>query len=126
MTGERVSTRVKGARGEDAAAAYLAAQGWTVLGRNYRTRSAEIDIIAGRADVVAFVEVKAWGALSRSELGAAVDRRKQARIVRAARSFLAGRPDLADRHVRFDVVFIDSRDGGIEHIVDAFSGGGID
>ena len=126
MTRERVSTHRAGARGEDTAAAYLVAQGWTVLHRNYRTRYAEIDIIAGHDDVLAFVEVKAWGGLSRSELGAAVDRRKQARIAGAARSFLARRPELSDRHMRFDVVFIDGRGGGIEHFANAWSGEGID
>jgi putative endonuclease len=126
MRRERVSTRVKGARGEDAAAAYLAGQGWTVLDRNFRTRYAEIDIVAGRGDVLAFVEVKAWGAFPREELGAAVDRRKQARIAHAAQSYIARKPDLSDRHMRFDVVFIDGRCGGIEHIANAFSGEGTD
>ncbi len=126
MSGEFASTRLKGAYGEEAAAAYLAAQGWVVRDRNYRTRRAEIDIVATRDDVLAFVEVKAWRALSRDELGRAVNRRKQARIAGAARSYLAQRPDLSDRHVRFDVVFIDARNGGIELIPGAWSGEGID
>ncbi len=120
------STRRKGARGEEAAAAYLAAQGWVVRDRNYRTRRGEIDIVATRDDLLAFVEVKAWGSLPRDELGRAVNGRKRARITGAARCYVAERPDLADRHMRFNVVFIDTRSGGIELIPGAWSGEGID
>jgi putative endonuclease len=126
MRSETVSTHRRGARGEEMAAAYLAEQGWTVLERNFRTRRAEIDLIAGRGDVLAFVEVKTWRTLSRAELGDAVNLRKQARIAGAARHYLARRPDLSERHMQFDVVFIDSRSGGIEHIAGAWSGEGID
>jgi putative endonuclease len=126
MTGEYVSTHRKGARGEEIAAAYLVERGWTILDRNYRTRYAEIDIVAGLGDTLAFVEVKTWGTYSRRDLGSSVDGRKQARIARAARWYLAGRPDLSDRHMRFDVVFIDARGGGIEHFADAWTGEGID
>jgi putative endonuclease len=126
MTAERVSTHRKGARGEEIAAAYLVERGWTILDRNYRTRYAEIDIVAGLGDTLAFIEVKTWGAYSRGDLGSAVDGRKKARIARAARWYLAGRQDLSDHHMRFDVVFIDARGGGIEHFADAWSGEGID
>src|SRR4051812_29045580 len=42
-----------GRRGEDAAAAYLAGLGWTVLDRNWRCPEGELDIVAhdGRAHV---------------------------------------------------------------------------
>jgi len=44
---ERVhDRRDTGLRGEELAASYLTARGWTVLARNWRCRSGEIDIIA--------------------------------------------------------------------------------
>lgn len=48
-----------GRRAEDAAAAHLQAAGWTIVERNVRWRRKEIDIVARRGGVVAFVEVKA-------------------------------------------------------------------
>lgn len=47
-----------GSLGEDLACRYLSDQGYVILGRNYRKRFGEIDIIALRDNVVHFVEVK--------------------------------------------------------------------
>jgi putative endonuclease len=126
MTKSASSTRrLKGAAGEARAAEYLSRGGWSVLERNFRTRTGEIDIIAARGDEVVFVEVKTWGALPAGELEHSIDRRKQQRIARTARFFLAGRPDLSERRLRFDVVFLGSDPAEIRHIENAF-GGGID
>jgi putative endonuclease len=117
------STHARGTAGETRAAAYLAGHGWTVLERNFRTRAGEIDIIAARGDELVFVEVKSWRTLPAAELEHSIDRRKQLRIARAARVFLAGRPDLAGRRLRMDVVFLGGETGGIRHIENAFTGG---
>jgi putative endonuclease len=121
-----VSTHTKGALGEEAAASWLQQQGWSLLSRNYRTRTGEIDIIAQKGETIAFVEVKAWGALPRGELERSIDARKRARIVRAARGWLAGRPELQEMRMRFDVVFLDTRLAVVDHIEDAFGGEGSD
>lgn len=126
MTRPSLSTTEKGARGEDAAAAYLESKGWKVLERNFRVRAGEIDIIARQGDTVAFVEVKSWASVPREDLARSVGPRKRARISRAARLFLSRRPDLADMHQRFDVVFLGGEEGGIEHIAGAFNEEGIE
>jgi putative endonuclease len=126
MMRARLSTTQKGERGENAAASYLESNGWSVLARNYRARVGEIDIIARRGDTVAFVEVKSWQSVPREDLSRSVGPRKRARIARAARLFLSRRPDLADAHMRFDVVFLGGEEHGIEHIEGAFNEEGID
>ena len=111
-------TASKGGRGEGLAADYLARVGYGIVARNYRTRWAEVDIVASRGEDLAFVEVKCWDALGRESLGQSIDARKQRKIRRAADTFLSERPDFRDRHVRFDVIFIQG--GSLEHLEGAF------
>ncbi len=94
-----------GRRGEERAAGFLRSLGWTLLARNFRFGHKEIDIVARRGRVVAFVEVKtrsgsAFGAPLES-VGAA----KQREIARVARFWIArhGRP--GDEY-RFDAVAV--------------------
>lgn len=47
-----------GALGEELAEAMLSEKGYKILARNFRCRYGEIDIIAARKGVLAFVEVK--------------------------------------------------------------------
>jgi ribonuclease HII len=53
-----MTTTETGRRAEEVAADFLQRKGCEVLARNWRTRLCEIDIIARRADVVYFCEVK--------------------------------------------------------------------
>ncbi len=48
-----------GKGGEDIACQFLARRGYKVIGRNYRRKWGEIDIIAIKDNIVRFVEVKA-------------------------------------------------------------------
>ncbi|AAT89288.1 hypothetical protein ATY41_11725 [Leifsonia xyli subsp. xyli] len=47
-----------GRRGESVAAHWLEAHGYVLIGRNWRIRSGEIDIIARTGNITVFVEVK--------------------------------------------------------------------
>jgi putative endonuclease len=110
----------------------LAAEGFSIVARNARIHTAEaigeIDLIALDGDALVFVEVKAAraGTSHGPERPAlAVDRRKQLRLRRLARAWLAERESLpCFRSVRFDVVGV-SLDGsgatvGWEHLRGAF------
>ena len=44
--------------GEETASAYLEKNGYTILARNYHTAHGEIDIVASKAAVLIFVDVK--------------------------------------------------------------------
>lgn len=98
----------RGRRAEMLAAWWLRLKGWRVLARGFaigRGRGAgEVDLIVRRGRVVAFVEVKARADLAGA--AAAITPRQQERLRRAARAFLAGRPDLAACAVRFDAVLV--------------------
>lgn len=80
--------------------------GYTVLARRYKTRLGEIDIVARRGGVLAFVEVKA-----RPDILTAVDAlgtRQFGRVARAAALFIARHPHHAVCSVRFDAVLVSS------------------
>ena len=111
-----------GREGEAAAEALLAAKGYAIVARNYRTRGGEVDLICRHGDTVVFVEVKTRAAGARGRPEEAVTPAKQGRIVRAASLFLSER-DWWGRPCRFDVVAVSRCDGRLAatHIADAFS-----
>lgn len=117
-----MSTHDRGARGEEIAASHLSEHGYTILERNFRTRSGEVDIIAVEGGTIAFCEVKSWERMPRSGLEHALDRRKQGRILRTSLWYLSRHPELSDLQPRFDVLFVAS--GSVEHLKNAFSGRG--
>jgi len=56
---ERASSRAAdGARAEAHAARFLAGRGLTIVGRNFRTRMGEIDLVARDGATLVFVEVR--------------------------------------------------------------------
>lgn len=116
-----MSTRALGQAGEDLACAFLIRQGWRVVDRNVRTREGEIDLIAARDDVLAFVEVKTRRSRAFGPPAEAVTYRKAARIRRLAAAWLAHN-DAGARTVRFDVIDVLGRGDTfrVRHLEGAF------
>ena len=119
--------RELGARGEEAAVAYLERErGWTVLERNWRCSCGEVDIVAFDPieGCVVLVEVKTRLALgARPEVipELSVDERKQRKYHTLASIYLFTHPEA--RSVRFDVIAVSviSDDGArLRHMVAAF------
>ncbi len=108
--------------GEDCAAKFLEAHGYEIVARNFRIRSAEIDIIARSDDVIIFVEVKARSNDRHGLPAEAVTVRKQRKIIEAAGVFLQDE-NFADCACRFDVMEVFMRGELVEainHIENAF------
>ena len=113
-----------GRAAEQAAAVHLERAGWRLLGRNVRVGRGELDLIARRGHVLAFVEVKARRTRSCGAPEDAVSPRKQRQVARLAELWLAVRPwalhGVTD--VRFDVVAVDltSYPAAVRHLPAAF------
>ncbi len=87
--GERLARirRAGGERGEALAARYLEGRGWTILARRLRVGRDEIDLLAvepGEAGALVVVEVRARSSGRFGSPEESVDRRKVARLYRAA------------------------------------------
>lgn len=94
-----------GDEGEKIACQHLKKSGYSIILRNFRCRSGEVDIIARHKGVLVFIEVKTRRSESFGSPAAAVTPRKQLQIAKAALEYLA-RENLFDTEARFDVVSI--------------------
>lgn len=111
-----------GIKGETLASNFLKKSGYTILSRNYRCRSGEIDIIAMEGDYLVFIEVKTRRGTSHGHPLEAITARKQRQISKVAQCYLAEN-DLFDTKARFDVVSVvmsKSNQAQIEIITNAF------
>lgn len=99
----RARAERQGRRGEGLAAWYLRLTGWTVLARRVKTARGEIDLIARRGRIVAFVEVK-WRRDSASR-DLAIDPWRLRRVI-AASEAIAHRYAGADDAIRIDVILL--------------------
>lgn len=112
-----------GKAGQKAAETYLLKKGYSIIDRNFHTRSGELDIVARNEDYIVFVEVKARKGLEYGYPREAVTRTKQKRIIRTALVYLT-QNHLTDSNIRFDVVEVLFQHGQAyaSHIKNAFTG----
>ncbi len=100
------NTRSSGARYEAIALDHLQEAGLELIARNYHCRYGEIDLVMRERDIVVFVEVRFRRAGRFGDGIDSVTAGKRAKLVRAASTFLAEHPRLADATCRFDVLAI--------------------
>jgi putative endonuclease len=94
-----------GAYAERLAVALLERNGWTILHRNWRYGRREIDVIARRGSLVAFVEVKARARVTHGHPLESIDWRKRRDLAIAARGWIARHGAPPDEY-RFDAVHV--------------------
>lgn len=116
-------SQLVGYQAEEQALHYLRSCGLTILARNLRSKTGEIDLVAADGDTLVFIEVRQRHSRQYGGAAASVNRKKQGRLLRTAQYFL---PRLVGRYFRgvmpvcrFDVVGVEPE--GLEWIKDAFS-----
>ena len=95
----------RGTAGENAVCEYLTKRGWKIAARNFRVRGGEIDIVAEKGDVLAFVEVKTRKFGSLSDGADAIDKTKRKCLIRAADRYIE-KNTVSAKTIRFDAALV--------------------
>ena len=105
-----------GKKGENMAVRYLKKKGYRILERGYKNPFGEVDIIASKEDIIAFVEVKTRLSENYGAPSEAVDSRRREKYKKASEYYFYGKR--TEVTVRFDIIEI--LRGEINHIENAF------
>lgn len=117
-----MNTKEIGNNGENKAADYLIEKGYSILERNWRTKTGEIDIIALKDETLVFIEVKSLPNGTNELLQTELNRGKLQRIVKTSKRFLLKHRQYSNSYVRFDVIVIDMPGyPDVYHIENAFT-----
>ncbi len=103
---DRRAAELRGRDGETRAAWFLRAKGWRILDSRVRSPAGEVDLVARRGKLIAFVEVKTRK--TAAELDHAIDEYRLTRVAAAA-ELLAPRYLQEGDDMRIDVVLIAPR-----------------
>lgn len=99
----RAGAEKRGRRGESIAAWYLRLKGYRILDKRVRTPRGEIDLVAKRGQLIAFVEVKTRE--TEQDLEFAIDEYRLGRVAAAA-EILASRYAKSGEDIHIDVILI--------------------
>ena len=111
-----------GNRGEQHVAATLERRGYSILAKNFSTKTGELDIVVQRGEIVAFVEVK-----TRHDeyfpLSQLITPSKQQKIIKTAKMFIQ-KHAIIDKVFRFDVAVLTMKETciNLQYIPNAFYG----
>jgi len=107
-----------GARAEELCAELMRRAGLRILARNWRCRAGEIDLVAQEGATLVFAEVRLRRGAAFGGAAESVNAAKRARLVAAARQYVAGRREVP---CRFDVLLLDALSpASVRWIRDAF------
>jgi len=122
---DRRAREIEGRKAEDQVARWLKRRGWKILNQRFKVSEGEVDIIARRRNIIAFVEVKQRETLSVTE--DVVSQMNISRIMAAAEIWVERNfEDLGpDFEIRFDLALIEGRVrplSKVKYLENAFSG----
>ena len=110
---------IKGQQGEEVAQEYLRKTGYKIIQKNYRTKFAEIDIIAKKDNILSFIEVKSRNNDNFGRPYEAVNGVKIKKIRKNAEIFLST-TDINYDGISFDIIEVFLENKTINHIKSAF------
>jgi len=114
------SKKTLGDKGESFVAQWLKDKNFKIIAQNYKAKYGEIDIIAQKDELLAFIEVKTRNT-KYFPISTVVNYTKQKKIINTAKYFMC-QNNIFDMICRFDIatVLIDLDNIEIKYIKDAF------
>lgn len=116
-----------GQKGEIVVAEWLSQNKYSIIQRNLRIRTGEIDIVAidNEENCLVFIEVKTLLNTDSRDLDLIINKKKQTRIAKTAKYFLQTNRKYREMYMRFDVIVLKSNPFlsqplDIMHLKDAF------
>jgi len=106
---------ILGYRGEDAVRKYLESQGWTFVGKHFRTRYGEIDLIMKDGYTLVFIEVKLRRTQTFGPAEESVSSDKIRHLETAAEEYLRQHPEEEQPETRFDLAIVEP-EGAMWHV----------
>ncbi|WP_045857352.1 YraN family protein [Teredinibacter purpureus] len=106
---KRAPATITGDAAEDAALAYLKAEGLTLVCRNYHCKMGEIDLIMQQGNTLVIIEVRFRKS---NQFGSAIEtvtRGKQQKIIKATQHYLLEHRLSDTMPIRFDVIGLDDK-----------------
>jgi putative endonuclease len=103
---KRQQAETRGRLGEARAAAWLRLKGWSILDQRVKTPVGEIDLVARRGKLIAFIEVKWRNKLA--DLDTAIDHYRLRRVAAAAEA-VAHKYATQGEDLRIDVILLAPR-----------------
>lgn len=117
-----MNTKIIGNNGENQAVTYLLSKGYSIIDRNWRTRTGEIDIIAYKEETLVFLEVKTIPNGTLDMLQRELNQQKFKRILKTSKRFLLNHREYSNSYVRYDVIVVDMPGyESIYHVENAFT-----
>jgi putative endonuclease len=122
---DRRAREIEGRKAEDHVGRWLKLRGWKILAERFKVSEGEIDLIARKKNMIAFVEVKQRETLPTQEdlvTQTNISRLMEAAEIWVERNFEALGPDF---EIRFDLALIEGRVhplAKVKYIENAFSG----
>jgi len=105
-----MNNKVTGNKGEDMAVDYLIAHGYTILHRNWRFKSWEVDIIANKGKFLHFIEIKTRSSSAYGKPEESISKKKIDNLMNAAEEYQYQNPQW--KFIQFDVLAITLRYNG--------------
>ena len=99
-----MNNKVTGNKGEDMAADYLTAHGYTILHRNWRFKTWEVDIIANKGKFLHFIEIKTRTSSAYGKPEESISKKKMDNLMNAAEEYQYLNPQW--KFIQFDVLAI--------------------
>lgn len=107
-------------KGEEIAAIFLKKKGYKIIASNFNGKGFEIDLVARKGDMIAFVEVKRRKSSDFMNPLSSIGKKRRKHIIKGAKFFLQSNDYCGRYDVRFDVITIIGKEENIEHYEDAF------